>query len=490
MQEISRGWKPRKMSNSNKIWPVLLCGGAGTRLWPASRKSFPKQFAQLIENQSLFQRAALLASAQDFATPTIVTAEPFRFVVSEQLERVGLKADAVLLEPEGRNTAPAVLAAALHIHAQAPGALMLVMPSDHLIANAEAFRSAIRSAAPTAEAGRLVTFGILPTRAETGYGYLELADPESRNEKTPQSLVRFVEKPDQQTANGMLASGHYLWNAGIFLFRSDTIIEAYQQHAPEIFKAVSLALTHAASDLGFTRLQIDAWRETQSISIDYAIMEKYDALSVMPYSAGWSDLGDWQSVWRESLPDLDGNVCTGTATSIGCKNSLLRSECPDIELVGIALEDIVAVATQDAVLIAPKSASQQVGRAVSVLREKGVFQADSNLRDLRPWGWFESIAQGDRFQVKRIMVKPGASMSLQSHNHRSEHWIIVAGTARVTVGDEVHLLSENHSIYIPLGAKHRLENPGKLPVVLIEVQTGAYLGEDDITRYADQYART
>lgn len=477
------------MLGSEQIWPVILCGGAGTRLWPASRRSFPKQFAQLIDQTSLFQRAAELSDGNGFAAPTVVTGEAFRFVIREQLEALGKQPASILLEPQGRNTAPAVLAAALAISSQAADALILVMPSDHLIPDGTAFRQAVQQAAPAAQAGQLVTFGIQPTRPETGYGYLELADASGVVSTSPQTLVRFVEKPDELTAVTMLSTNRYLWNAGIFLFRADALIAAFDRHAPEILAAVRDAYNTAKMDLGFTRLDPDSWARAPSISIDYAIMEKHDALAVMPYAAGWSDLGDWQSVWRASAPDSAGNVCLGSATAIDCKGSLLRSENPDVELVGVGLEDMVAIATGDAVLIAPKSASQQVGRAVAVLKAKGAAQAEANARDLRPWGWFESIAQGDRFQVKRIMVKPGASMSLQSHHHRSEHWIIVAGTAQVTVENQIHLLSENQSIYIPLGAKHRLENTGKLPVILIEVQTGAYLGEDDITRYADQYAR-
>ena len=478
------------MSPSKQIWPVILCGGAGTRLWPASRKSFPKQFAQLIDQTSPFQRAVALSTAEGFASPIIVTRDAFRFVVREQMEAMARQPANILLEPQARNTAPAVLAAALSIRVQAPDVVMLVMPSDHLIPDVSAFQQAVKRALPAAQAGHVVTFGIQPTRPETGYGYLELGDAAGLTAKAPQGPVRFVEKPDEATAVSMLSTGRYLWNAGIFLFRVDAIIAAFERHAPDILEAVSDSFKLAKMDLGFMRLDPESWAKAPSISIDYAIMEKHDAIAVMPYAAGWSDLGDWQSVWRESAPDTDGNVCTGAATAIDCKGSLLRSENPAVELVGVGLEDMVAIATGDAVLIAPKGASQQVRKAVAALKAKGAAQAEQNARDLRPWGWFESIAQGDRFQVKRIMVKPGASMSLQSHHHRSEHWIIVAGTAQVTVEDQVHLLSENQSIYIPLGAKHRLENPGKLPVILIEVQTGAYLGEDDIIRYADQYARS
>ena len=479
------------MSKNDVIWPVILCGGAGTRLWPASRKSFPKQFVQLIDQSSLFQRAAKLTCAEGFASPTVVTAEPFRFVVRDQLEGVGITGGTILLEPEERNTAPAVLAAALALRAQAADAVMLVLPSDHLIPDSAAFKQAVWQALPAAKAKQLVTFGVKPTRPETGYAFLEL-EGGSNSEITniPLNIAQFVEKMDQETAIEIYKNRHYFWNAGIGLFHVDAIIEAFACYAPQILTVVGDAFANASVDYGFTRLDDISWSKAPSVSIDDAIMKKHDALTVMPYAACWSDLDDWQSVWRESASDGDGNVCSGAATAIECRGSLLRSENPSVEVVGVGLEDMVVIATGDAVLISPKSASQQVGKAVAALKEKGATQAEANARELRPWGWFESIAHGERFQVKRIVVKSGASMSLQSHHHRSEHWIIVAGTAQVTVADQVHLLTENQSIYVPLGAKHRLENLGRLPVVLIEVQTGAYLGEDDITRYADQYSRS
>lgn len=396
------------MTGANQIWPVILCGGAGTRLWPTSRKSFPKQFAPLIDSTSLFQRAAALTSATGFAHPTVVTTDAFRFVVREQLEALGQQPAAILLEPEGRNTAPAVLAAALAIREQAQDAVMLVMPSDHLIPDAIAFQQAVMLAAPVAQEGKLLTFGIQPTRPETGYGYLELNDQAGLTSTSPQQLVRFVEKPDEVTAVAMLSTGRYLWNAGIFLFRVDAIIAAFERHAPHILVAVSDSYAKAGMDLGFTRLDADGWSMAPAISIDYAIMEKHDEIAVMPYAAGWSDVGDWQSVWSVSAGDADGNVCTGAVTAIDCKGSMLRSEHPGVELVGIGLEDMVAIATGDAVLVAPKSANQQVGKAVAILKGKGAAQAESSARDLRPWGWFESLAEGERFQVipKRIDQYP------------------------------------------------------------------------------------
>ncbi|SMY09224.1 mannose-1-phosphate guanylyltransferase/mannose-6-phosphate isomerase [Flavimaricola marinus] len=471
------------------ITPILLCGGSGTRLWPLSRKSYPKQFAKLMGEESLFQASSLRLSGEGFGAPVILTGEPFRFIVTEQLAAVEQAPAGILIEPEGRNTAPAVLAAALWLERQDPQALMLVAPSDHVIPDAAAFRAAVQAAVPRAQAGDLVTFGITPDRPETGYGYLELAKGADAGAATPQPLARFVEKPDAARATEMLAAGNFLWNAGIFLFSAASIVAAYKAHAPELMAGVTAALDGAKSDLGFTRLAAEPWGALEDISIDYAIMEKAENLAVMPYTAGWSDLGGWDAVWRESGPDSDGNVCSDHATAIGCADTLLRSETPGQEVVGIGLEDMMVVAMSDAVLVAPKSEAQRVKEAVAALKAKGASQAVQLPRDYRPWGWYESLIIGGRFQVKRIVVHPGAALSLQSHHHRSEHWIVVEGTARVTVDEDVRLLSENQSVYIPLGAVHRMENPGKVPMVLIEVQTGSYLGEDDIIRYEDVYAR-
>lgn len=477
------------MVQSDYIHPVILCGGAGTRLWPASRQSFPKQFAQLVGGQTLFQQAALLAAEAGHAPPVIVTGEPFRFVVKEQLEAVSQLAGAILIEPESRNTAPAVLLAALHLRQTSPGGFMLILPSDQHIRDRQAFRAAVAAAAPAAQAGNLVTFGIEADRPDTGFGYLELENPEARVAPLPQPLRRFVEKPDTATAARMIASGRYLWNAGIFLFSVETILETFQRHAPDIVAAVECAYTAATCDLGFTRFDRSAWARSPGISLDYAIMEKADNLAVMPYAGGWADLGDWGRVWMESSPDANGNLCTGAVTAVDCTGSLIRSESSAIHVVGLDLSDMLVIATSDAVLVAPRAASARVGEVVARLKENQVPQATASTRELRPWGWFESVAAGDRFQVKRIMVKPGASMSLQSHEHRAEHWVIVAGTAAVTVGNEVRDCEENESVYIPAGTRHRLENRSSKPILLIEVQTGAYLGEDDIVRYEDQYAR-
>ena len=474
------------------ITPVILCGGSGTRLWPLSRQSYPKQFARFGREETLFQACAKRLKHADnglsFAPPMTVTNSDFRFIVTEQLQAAGIDPGPVLIEPEGRNTAPAVLAAALQAARNDPDAVLLVAPSDHVIDDVPAFHAALAEglAAIRADDG-LVTFGITPDRPETGYGYLELG-------KTPQGpaavpLKAFVEKPDAATARTMLESGRYLWNGGLFMFSARAILAAYDAHAPGLTGPVTRAVDEAEADLGFLRLAPGPWSQAEDISIDYAVMEKADQLSVVPMAAAWSDLGGWDAVLRESDRDAQGVATHGPATALSCRDTLLRSEDDDIELVGIGLENILAVATKDAVLVADLRHAQDIKSAVAVLKAKGAKQATAFAMDHRPWGSFETLALSDRFQVKRIVVKPGAALSLQSHVHRAEHWVVVAGTARVTIGERVELVSENQSVYIPLGEKHRLENPGKLPIVLIEVQTGAYLGEDDIIRYEDIYAR-
>ena len=472
-----------------KITPVILCGGSGTRLWPLSRKSYPKQFVPLVGQQTLFQASAQRLSGPGHAAPVVLTNADFRFIVTEQLAGVGIDPGAVLIEPEGRNTAPAILAAALWLERTDPEALMLVAPSDHVVPDAEAFRAAVAEGVEAARAGRLVTFGIRPDRAETGYGWLELADPLPAGDPGPRPLLRFVEKPAPARAAEMLAGGRHLWNAGIFLFSVRAILAAFAAHAPGLMDPVRRAVDEAVPDLGFLRLAPGPWAEAADISIDYAVMERAENLAVVPFGGGWSDLGGWDAVWREAGPDAAGNVCSAHATAIDCAGSLLRAESPRQEVVGIGLEGIIAVAMPDAVLVARRADAQRVREAVAVLKARGAAQAETFPVDHRPWGWFESLVVGERFQVKRIHVRPGAALSLQSHHHRSEHWIVVQGTAKVTIDDEVRLVTENQSVYIPLGAVHRMENPGKVPMVLIEVQTGSYLGEDDIIRYEDVYAR-
>ncbi len=481
-----------------KITPVILCGGSGTRLWPSSRKAYPKQFAPLLGEESLYQKTLRRFAGEAFAAPLVMTNEAFRFVCRDQAEELSLEPGRIILEPVGRNTAPAILCAALML-AEDPEALMLVAPSDHLIRDEEAFLDAVSTAAAAAGGGQLVTFGITPTHPETGFGYLELAAPPQPGAATP--LRRFVEKPDRERAARMLARGNFLWNAGIFLFRAADILAAFRAHAPDMIAPCEAALGRAAADLGFIRLAREPYAALRAESIDYAVMEKAAGISAVPLSAGWSDLGSWAALHAARLPGGggeatgagaagDGVLCDGPVSALDCRNSLLRSESPDVHLVGLGLENIVAVATRDAVLVADLARSQQVKDVVALLRGRKVAQADEHLRVHRPWGWYESLCLCPGFQVKRIMVKPGGVLSLQSHRHRSEHWVVVEGTAHVILGRQERELKANESVYIPQGEIHRLENRTARPMFLIEVQTGDYLGEDDITRYEDVYNRS
>lgn len=470
------------------IHPVILCGGSGTRLWPLSRRDFPKQFSKIFGEESLFQASLRRYMGAAFAAPLVLSHSDFRFLVAEQLSGVGITEATILLEPAARNTAPAILSAALHLEALGKSEdLMLVAPSDHVIRDVDAFLDAVEVGAGAAEQGQLVAFGIRPDRAETGYGYLEIqAMPASTS---PVAVERFVEKPDAARAEEMLASGRHLWNAGIFLFRVRNIIEAFESLAPDMVGPAREAVTKARPDLGFIRLDETAYGAVPEDSIDYAVMEKAANVSTVPVQCGWSDLGAWDAVWREMDRDAQDTAMRGNVTGIDCERTLLRSEEDGPYLVGVNLKDIAVVAMNDAVLVADMADLQAVKKAVIVLKDKGVRQAETFPRTYRPWGWYETLALADRFQVKQIMVPPGKKLSLQSHVHRSEHWIVVKGTATVTIDGAVTLLTENQSVYIPLGAVHRLENPGKVNLHLIEVQTGAYLGEDDIIRYEDIYNR-
>ena len=476
------------MSN---LYPVLLAGGHGTRLWPLSRKSYPKQFSKLISEQSLFQDSALrLTSSKtlEFSQHITVTSADFRFTVEEQLKEIDFDPGLILIEPEAKNTAAAILAASIAASSKDENAIMLVAPSDHVIPDTDDFHAAINTGLLHVENQKMVTFGITPTHPETGYGYLELAnDPIDSNGTSV--LKTFVEKPNLQDAKQMLDAGKYLWNAGIFLFSARDIINAFRDYSPETLNLVSQAVDGAVPDLGFLRLAAAPWSKLEAISIDYAIMEKAQNLVAVPYVSKWSDLGGWDAVWSESKPDKFGNVTTETAHAIECRNSLLRSESSAQQVVGIGLENIITVAMPDAVLVASKDRAQDVKLAVELLKKKKIAQAEIFPKDHRPWGWFESLALGNGFQVKRIHVKPGAALSLQSHRYRSEHWVVAQGQAKVTIDDEVKLLSAGQSTYIPLGAIHRMENPGEQPLLLIEVQIGTYLGEDDIVRYEDVYKR-
>lgn len=476
---------------TNDITPVILCGGSGTRLWPVSRKSFPKQFIDLIGAGSLFQQSSKRLAGKGFADPLIVTNSDFRFIATQQLHDAGITPGAVLIEPEARNTAPALLAAALFAAQTDPSVLMLAAPSDHYITQADAFCQSVHRGITAARAGQIVTFGIKPDRPETGYGYLELGDSPA-NDALP--LKRFVEKPELAEAERMLADGGYLWNAGIFMYAAQTMIDAFAAHAPETLAHVQAAVDKAEPDLGFLRLDPEEWAKCEDISVDFAIMEKVDNLSVIAHEGDWSDLGGWNAVHQHADKDAHGVALQGKAHAVECKDTLLRSESGAVQLVGLGLDNIVAVAMQDAVLVADRSRTSTLGDVVKQMRKAEVPQADTFPKDHRPWGFFETLILSDSFQVKRIVVNPGAALSLQSHKYRSEHWIVVVGTAKVTVGMDhdaldVKMVQANESVYIPLGAIHRMENPGDTPMELIEVQTGSYLGEDDIVRYEDVYAR-
>ena len=473
------------------VYPILLAGGSGTRLWPLSRKSYPKQFSNLIGDQTLFQSSAMrLTSSEmlELAPHITLTNSDYRFIIGEQLLEVGIDPGPILIEPEAKNTAAAILAASIFVHSEDENAVLVVAPSDHVIPGKNAFHEAINVGLEHVKNQKIVTFGIKPTHPETGYGYLELLK-NPLDEYGSSDLEKFIEKPDLHDAKQMLEAGHYLWNAGIFLFRAHDMIDAFRTYAPKTLDLVSKALADASEDLGFLRLASQSWSELQDLSIDYSIMEKAQNLVAVPYASKWSDLGGWDAVWAESKGDPAGNVTSETAHAIECSNSLLRSESSGQQVVGLGLNDMMAIAMPDAVLVAPKDRAQDIKKAVELLKAKDIAQAEIFPKDHRPWGWFERLALGGRFQVKRICVKPGAAISLQSHNHRSEHWIVVEGTAKVTIDDDVKLVTEGQSVYVPLGAVHRMANPGKMPMLLIEVQIGTYLGEDDIIRYEDIYSR-
>ena len=473
------------------ITPVLLAGGSGSRLWPLSRKSYPKQFSDLIGDTSLFQSSAKRLTSSDiiqFAPHITLTNSDFRFIVGEQLQEIDIDPGPILIEPEVKNTAAAILAATLFAFLKDPDAVLLVAPSDHVIPETNTFHETIKIGLSHVQKNKLVTFGIEPTHPETGYGYLELSR-EAIDLYGTSNLVSFVEKPQMTHAKQMLADGNFLWNAGIFLFQAKNMIDAFKAHDQRMLDLVSQAVDLAFPDLGFLRLAEKPWSKLEDISIDYAIMEKAQNLVAIPFRGKWSDLGGWDAIWSNGDSDKLGNVISENAHAIECSNSLLRSESSSQQLVGIGLRDIMAIAMPDAVLVAHKDQSQDVRRAVAILKDKNIAQAEIFPKDYRPWGWFESLALGDCFQVKRISVKPGAALSLQSHKHRSEHWIVVEGTAKVTISHEIKLVSEGQSVYVPVGSKHRMENPGRRNMVLIEVQIGTYLGEDDIVRYEDIYSR-
>ncbi|KAA2285200.1 mannose-1-phosphate guanylyltransferase/mannose-6-phosphate isomerase [Arenimonas fontis] len=465
------------------LTPVILSGGSGTRLWPLSRETHPKQFQPLVGERSLLQATwQRLEGLPGLSAPIVVANEEHRFMVAEQLRQVGVTPSALLLEPVGRNTAPAIAAAALQARAGGGDPLLLVLPSDHVIADAAGFRAAVQAALPAAAAGRLVTFGIVPTGPETGYGYIQAGQGEG-----VRPVDRFVEKPDLDTARAYLAAGGYYWNAGMFLFRASVYLDELGRHAPEMLSAVQAAFEGARRDADFLRLAREPFVACPANSIDYAVMEKTDRAAVLPMDVGWSDVGSWSALWAIADQDGEGNAHHGDVVAMGCRNTLAWGGRRLVAMLG--LEDVIVVDTDDAVLVARRERVQEVKDIVARLKAEGRPQAGIHRKVYRPWGSYDSVDSGERFQVKRIVVKPGAALSLQMHHHRAEHWIVVSGTARVTCDDKVFMLSENQSTYIPLGSKHRLENPGKVPLELIEVQSGSYLGEDDIVRFEDVYGR-
>ena len=474
-----------------RIYPVLLAGGSGTRLWPLSRKSYPKQFSNLIGEKTLFQQSALRLTSSEHVefTPHItLTNSDFRFIVVEQLQSLGIEPGAILIEPEAKNTAPAVLAASVFAMKKDPDAVMLVAPSDHVIPDTDAFHQAIQRGLEAVTNEKLVTFGITPTRPETGYGYIELSSAMA-DVSDVDLVARFVEKPNLENAERMLKSGNYLWNAGIFLFRALDMVHAFESFDPATLNLVTQSVSGAKVDLGFLRLQPDAWSKLVPCSIDHAIMEKADNLVAVPYKSKWSDLGGWDAVWEEADKDENGNAISDAAYAISCKHSLLHSENPMQQLVGLGLDNIIAISMSDAVLVTHKDRAQDVKKVVERLKKNAIPQAEVFPTEYRPWGWFESLILSDSFHVKRICVNPGAALSLQSHNYRSEHWIVVEGVAKVNIEGQFKLVEQGQSVYVPLGAIHRMENPGDQPMILIEVQIGTYFGEDDIIRYEDRYDR-
>lgn len=466
--------------------PIILSGGSGTRLWPLSRKNFPKQFLALSGDSSLFQQTvARTHQLAHITAPIVVCSEDHRFLVAEQLRELRVDGASILLEPVPRNTAPAIALAAWQAMAVNPDALLLVLPADHLIGDTGSFAGAVDRALPLAEQGWLVTFGIRPESAATGFGYIQRAEA---LDEAGFRIGQFVEKPDAATARAYVEAGDYEWNSGMFLFKASRYLEELQQHAPAMHAATKAAITAARSDLDFIRVDKQAFTASPDNSIDYAVMEKTTRAAVVPVSCAWSDIGSWDALWAASERDQDGNRLEGDVIAVDSRNCFVRGT--DRRLVAaLGLEDIVIVDTPDAVLVAPRTRVQDVKRLVDKIKSAGRQEHMFHRKVYRPWGSYDSIDMGPRFQVKRIIVKPGAALSLQKHHHRAEHWVIVSGTAEVTRNDEVFLLTENESTFLPLGAVHRLRNPGKAPLELIEVQSGSYLGEDDIVRLEDVYGR-
>ena len=467
------------------FFPVVMAGGSGSRLWPLSRQLNPKQFLLLADEQlSMLQATIKRLQGLDVGLPRLICNEQHRFLAAEQLRQLGMDGANILLEPVGRNTAPAIALAALQAVAEAGDALLLVLAADHLIQDVEAFHASIRTALPLAEAGKLVTFGIVPSHPETGYGYIERGASVSEG---GYAVNRFVEKPDLPTARDYLASGDYFWNSGMFLFRASRYLEELERFQPEILAACRKALAGGQQDMHFTRVDAEAFAACPENSIDYAVMEKTTDAVMVPLDAGWSDIGSWSALWEVSAKAADGNVFKGDVLGQGTQNTYVHADSRLVATVGV--EDLVIVETKDAVLVAHKNHVQDVKKIVEQLKQDGRHEHINHREVYRPWGVYDSIDNGHRYQVKRITVQPGAKLSVQMHHHRAEHWIVVSGTAKVTNGDKTYLVTENQSTYIPIGQVHALENPGVIPLELIEVQSGSYLGEDDIVRFEDKYGR-
>ena len=477
-------------SPSSALVPVILCGGTGTRLWPLSRASYPKQYWPLAgtgEDTLLQQTQQRLKGLPGLGAPLLICNEDHRFIVAEQLRQIGVEPQAILLEPIGRNTAPAVAVAALQATAHGEDPLLLVLAADHVIRDAATFRATVAAGMAAAEAGQLVTFGIVPTAPETGYGYIEAAQS-LLGANVPVPIARFVEKPDRATAEQFLATGRFTWNSGMFLFKASAILAELERLAPEVVSACRSSLEHDSADLDFLRLEREAFASCPSVALDVAVMERTDRGAVLPLEAGWSDVGSWSALWETADQDSDGNVLRGRVISEGSSNCYLRSEHRLV--VGLGVEDLVVVETDDVVLVAHRDRAQEVKAIVGLLEREGAPESKAHRKIYRPWGSYDGVTEGERWQVKRIVVNPGASLSLQMHHHRAEHWIVVQGSALVEKDGRQEMVSENQSTYIPLGCRHRLSNPGKIPVELIEVQSGPYLGEDDIVRFEDRYGRS
>ena len=462
--------------------PVVMSGGSGTRLWPLSRKHKPKQFLNLFGDDSMFQQTILRLDGLDNSPPIVVCNESHRFMVAEQLLEIVIGNPSILLEPVGRNTAPAIVSAAFQALSREEDPILLVLAADHVIADIDAFHQAIKLAEQQAMVGNLVTFGIVPTCAHTGYGYIQ-----AEEKATISAVQQFVEKPDSATAEAYLSSGDYYWNSGMFMFKASVLIEEMSKFHSDIVEQCRLAVANSEQDLDFVRLSKEAFEACPSDSIDYALMEKTQKAVVVPLDAGWNDVGSWSSLWECSQQDENNNVLKGDVEIQNVKNAYIHSEHRLVSAIGV--ENLVIVETADAVMVASKDQAQDIKDIVAKLKKQSRSEAENHRLCYRPWGYYDSIDLGERFQVKRIRVKPGASLSLQMHHHRAEHWVVVQGTAEVTREDEVFLLSENESTFIPVGQKHRLHNPGRVPLEIIEIQSGGYLGEDDIVRFQDKYHR-